>query len=275
MAENKTLEWMKRAVLPSGGLSAWQMPDGGWHPEYVEVSGYCIPTLLKWGEDVIACRVADWLLLVQNGDGSFNGLDGVPRPFDTSAVIEGLEAAYRHSRLAMYQEAANRAKHWMLTQTHEGHLKNSPANYEHNVYQLRAASVIGYRDEVEFWKRHKLIHIRERCHYLAYALEGLLNFGETEFAMPYIEAAYNSGRTLQPYYVDYELRAITADNDYCASAQMALLFHRVGFNAKPHYKAILKHIKDDGGVPQSTGDNRSILWAARYLLELQYALEHK
>lgn len=271
MQTSKTLEWMENSEQPGGGLSAWQMENGNWHKPYIEVSGYSIPTLFKWGADEVACRVADWLLSVQNSDGSFNGLDGVPRPFDTSAVVEGLEYAYRRTRFAMYRDSANRASRWIMTQLHEGHIKNNPSSNEANIYQLRTASIIGHKGELEYWRKQKLIHIKERSHYLAYALEGMLEFGEVDAVKEYLGIAYDN--LLQPYYVDRDWRAVVPDFDFCASAQMALLFHRVGWDAQPHYDAIMRYIKNDGGVPQSSSDNRSILWAARYLLELQYAIE--
>lgn len=270
---NKTLEWIRRAEQPTGGLAAWQLGDGSYHSSYQEVTGYLLPTLIKFGAHDLVIRCADWLLRVQNPNGSYNGLDGIPRPFDTSAVIEGLEAVYKATGTAIYRDAANRATAWMMTQTHNGHLKNNPGNNEANIYQLRAASIIGYRDELRYWEFRPLITGKERSHYLAYALEGLLNFGAVDVAMPYIEMAYHSGNLLQPFYVDADWQPVYSDVDYCASAQMAILFHRVGLDTSAHYEAVKRCVKDDGGLAQGNADNRSILWAAKYLLDLQYLMD--
>lgn len=276
---NPTLDWISRAERPSGGLAAWQTPSGIYHDVYIECTGYAIPTLLKFssvnrGADALALRCANWLLSVQNPDGSFNGLDGVPRPFDTSAVIEGLQAIGKHTRKAIYRNAAKRAVTWCSTQiTEDGYLKNSPANYEANVYQLRAAYIVGNRREVDYWKARGLIQARERSHYLAYALEGLLNFGETDYALPYLEVAYKSGNLLQAFYVDSNWQPTFPDWDICASAQMAILFRRVGWDVSRHYEAIRKYVKEDGGVPQSSDDARAILWAGKFWLDLVYEME--
>ena len=273
---NPVLDWLTRAENPAGGISAWQMPNGQWHSQYIEISGYAIPTLLKWDAGPLAVRVADWLLHSQNPDGSYNGLDGVPRPFDTAAVIEGLDALYQACGAVQYRDAANRAKLWMHAQiTPDGHLPDSPRNAEPRIYNLRASAIIGNRRELEYWKSRKLIHTRERTHYLAYALEGLLNFGALDFARPYLEMAYGSGNLLQPFHVDYDWRPLYADFDICASCQMAILFKRVGFDVEPHYQAIQKHIHPDGGVPQSTSDARAIAWGAKFYLDLAHAMGDK
>lgn len=274
---NSTLQWLYCAELPDGGISAWQNPSGSFHIFYPEITGYVLPTLFKWSGDDLAVRCADKLLQVQNGDGSFNGIDGVPRPFDTSAVVEGLMAAYRHTRNDRYFYAAYNAQEWMMTHiTSDGYLKNSPTNPEPCVYNLRASAIIQNRRELEYWQKRGLIsRQQERSHYLAYALEGALNFGAEGFAMPYIELAYNSGNLLQPFYVSHDWRPIYADFDICASAQMAILFHRVGLNASKHYEAVKKCVTESGGLPQSTADNRRISWAAKFYLDLAYLMGDK
>ncbi len=273
---NKTLEWLYRAEQPHGGIAAWQLSGGAYHSSYVEVSGYLIPSLIKWGAGDLAIRCANWLLTVQNSDSSFTGLDGVPRPFDTSAVIEGLEAIYKATGTAIYRAAANVATDWMRTQiSNDGYLYNSPGNHAPNLYNLRASAIIGNYAEVDYWRGRPLIVGRERSHYLAYALEGLLNFGAREIAMPYIELAYSRGYLLQSFYVDEDWRPLFNDWDICSSAQMALLFKRVGLDVERHYQAIQKQIKPDGGVPQSNSDDRSLSWGAKFYLDLVYEMEGK
>ena len=91
--------------------------------------------------------------------------------------------------------------------------------------------------------------------------------------MNYLELAYKSGNLLQPFCVDQDWQPTYPDCDICASAQMAILFKRAGFDVAKHYEAIVKYVKEDGGVPQSTGDPRSIAWGAKFMLDLTYALE--
>lgn len=268
-----TLKWLYASECDGGGISAWKGP-AGWHVVYPEITGYVLPTLIKWGAGDLAERCANFLLLSQNPDGSFNGIDGIPHPFDTSAIIEGLNAMFEATGYLRYVKAADNAHEWMAKQiSPEGYLYNSPSSKTPNIYNLRASAIIGNPGEMEYWKERKLIYDRERTHYLAYALEGALNYGEQDWAMKYLELAYHSGNRLQPFYVNHNWTPIYADFDICASAQMAILFHRVGFDVERHYAAIKHHIAENGGVPQSTSDARQISWGAKFWLDLVHLME--
>lgn len=268
-----TVQWLYAAECDGGGISAWKA-NGLWHQPYPEVTGYLLPTMVKWGAGDLAIRCADWLLSIQNRDGSYFGLDDVAHSFDTSAIVEGLMFMYECSVDVRYYNAAAAATEWMMTQVApEGYLYNSPGNKLPNLYNLRASAIICNDLEMAYWKQSPLIYDRERTHYLAYALEGALNFGQLDWAMRYIDLAYSSGNRLQPFYVDYNWKPLFADFDICASAQMALLFHRVGLDASKHYQAIKHHIAENGGVPQSTSDPRQIAWGAKFWLDLVAVME--
>jgi hypothetical protein len=277
LSVHPSVAWLYAAEQGGGGISAWNNA-GRWQPSYQEVTGYLLPTMIKWDAGDLAERCAGFLLRVQNRDGGFNGIDGIPRPFDTSAVIEGLMCMYAHTAEVKYYKAAYNATEWMQQHiTKDGYLANSPTNREPCVYNLRASAIIQNRREMDYWKQRGLIADRERAHYLAYALEGALNFGETDFAMQYLELAYKN--RLQPFYVDHSFSPLFADFDVCASAQMAILFHRVGMDASRHYEAVKHHIHANGGVPQSVGmngqdgDGREISWAAKFVLDLTAVME--
>ena len=97
------LGWL-RAHSPSGVLN-WH--DGDVYPE---VTGYLIPTLLKYGEQDLALQYAEYLVSIQNDNGSFESIkDGVERIFDTAACYEGLLAIGK-------TEAASKAKAWLQSQ---------------------------------------------------------------------------------------------------------------------------------------------------------------
>ena len=269
-----TLKWLYASECAGGGISAWKNPSGSWHVVYPEITGYVLPTLVKWGAGDLAIRSADFLLLVQNGDGSFNGIDGIPHPFDTAAIIEGLRFMYESTADPRYYRAEQDALLWINKQiSPEGYLYNSPQNKTPAIYNLRASAIIGNGKEMDYWRNRPLIYDRERSHYLAYALEGALNFGEKDGAMRYLDLAYHSGNRLQPFHVGHAWNQMTPDYDICASAQMAILFNRVGLDAEKNYKAIKQHIAANGGVPQSTVDNRQISWGAKFYLDLVQQME--
>src|SRR5260221_5951217 len=89
-APEHALAWIRACELPSGGIRMHY----GHHRPYPEVTGYWIPTLLSYGERQYAARLAQWLVAVQNADGSFSGhnpADGV-YVFDTGQILRGLLA---------------------------------------------------------------------------------------------------------------------------------------------------------------------------------------
>src|SRR5690348_5327101 len=104
-----TLKWLYASECNGGGISAWKGP-AGWHVAYPEITGYVLPTLVKWGAGDLALRSADFLLRAQNADGSFNGIDGIPHSFDTSAIIEGLVWVYERTGDPRYGKAEERAR---------------------------------------------------------------------------------------------------------------------------------------------------------------------
>lgn len=97
----------------------------GWDPAYPETSGYIIPTLLnaaghfaEMRTDLVrsAAAAGEWMLSIQNADGSFNGIDdGRPQVFDTGQILFGLRALYVTSGQSRYMDAAQRAADWIAS----------------------------------------------------------------------------------------------------------------------------------------------------------------
>lgn len=267
-----TVSWMYAAECNTGGLSAWK-DARGWTAAYPEVTGYCLPTLWKWDARDLALRCADWLVSIQNSDGSWNGIDGKARPFDTAAIIEGMLFIWGATKVPTYRASVGKAMAWIDKQVSpEGYLYNSPDNRQPEIYNLRASSIINNKRELDYWRNKPLIGDRQRSHYLAYAIEGALNFADKDFAMPYIELAYHSSNRMMPFYVDKEWNPQYLDYDVCSTAQMGINFERVGLNGEKQYQAVSHHVHNNGGVPQSTTDEREILWAAKFYLDLKEML---
>jgi hypothetical protein len=271
-----TLRWLYSAECKDGGLSAWRTEDGKWHIPYPEVTGYLLPTLIKWGAGDLALRSAKWLLAIQNPDGSWNGLDGVPRPFDTSAIIEGLIGMYTWTGDFEYIEAATKARMWMKKQIHaDGYLINSPSFPNPEIYNLRASAIIDNRRELHYWRGRPLNDSQQRAHYLAYALEGALNLNDVTFVRPHLEACATWNHNLMPFYVDPDWFGTHPAYDLCATAQMGILYKRLRMDedAGRMYRALAGQIEPNGGVWQSPSDKREILWAAKFWLDFKEVMD--
>lgn len=135
------IEWLSLAqdMASDGGisqryslLSDANCHQSGWQPSYPETTGYIIPTFLNYAAltkqihyKERALRMADWLLIVQKGDGSIKGgnvkssMDSLV--FDTGQVIFGLVDTYRNTHDDKYLAGAIRAGDWLIkTQNTDG-----------------------------------------------------------------------------------------------------------------------------------------------------------
>ncbi|MEO6361741.1 MAG: prenyltransferase/squalene oxidase repeat-containing protein [Caldimonas sp.] len=115
--------WLCRAqdVAAGGGVSYGYTLRRGWAPPYPETSGYIAPTFFRLGRlrdrayAERAERIVQWLLTVQNRDGSFPNLrygpDGIV--FDTGQVLFGLICGFEHTGDESLLRAARRAAGWL------------------------------------------------------------------------------------------------------------------------------------------------------------------
>jgi hypothetical protein len=121
-------DWLLLSVRRSGsgGSAATFSPLRGWSRAYPETTGYVAETLIRYGQWTngscyvdAGVRLADWLISIQNADGSFQaGLyDGAAKPpstFNTAQVIFGLLSAHAVADQAKYLRAAESAASWLV-----------------------------------------------------------------------------------------------------------------------------------------------------------------
>ena len=221
------MEWVKRNLHPAGGVRAW---TGG--PAYPEVSGYIIPTLLDYGERELAAKFADWLIGIQNNDGSFCDMEGQKRSFDTAAVMEGLE------RTGDYKPAL-KARKWLVGMVRkDGAVRTVPKSNDTHLYTMRVSGLLGNYKGASYWMSQEWEDTRE--HYVAYALEGLWKIGEEAFVVHKLQER------------DW------SSNDLCANAQMAILHHQAGLDYARFVDLVNKNI-----------DNILTSWAAKWILDMK------
>ena len=119
----KALEWLCLAQDSSGngGVSEGYHLYHGWLPPYPETTGYIIETFFNCFHATRdenfrsrALRMADWLLSVQNEDGSLpDSYFKRKMVFDTGQVIFGLVKSYEESGMRKYKKAAEKAADWL------------------------------------------------------------------------------------------------------------------------------------------------------------------
>ncbi|MFY9742702.1 MAG: prenyltransferase/squalene oxidase repeat-containing protein [Candidatus Sulfotelmatobacter sp.] len=103
------LRWILQAQQPDGGIAAYYSLLAGYSASYPEVTGYIVPTLYDYaqqvsdgrlGRETIAAaeRATDWLLFLQIPNGAFPaGLHGATAEasiFNTGQILQGLIRAH-------------------------------------------------------------------------------------------------------------------------------------------------------------------------------------
>lgn len=257
-----TLNWVESAWHPiTGGLRAWQDRNGQWIDyTYPEVTGYMIPTLLKYGRDELARKCADWVgkMMVERG-----GLPGVTVSeryvFDTAMGCVGLRSAYSAFDDQKYLDAYAVGLRFLRPRIKHAGDKS---------YMIKAFAELGYIAP-EWHERFKLAwpwpHTQERSHYMAYAMEGLRQMGISSHPIK-----MKLSELEKPYSFSYTQKW-ERHNGVCpvGNLQLSIILDD---------EALFDHIdttywQANGGI--GTQDN-FLLWTARYYLEAAYAFgRHK
>ena len=121
-----TGSWCLRSVEKGkGGSCAHYSPLLGWSNPYPETTGYLIPTLLKLADhlgeeryrDSAVC-LGEWLLGIQNSDGSWHGgLHPAKKAggsvFNTGQILKGMAALHRDSGQQRWIDAGARGARWL------------------------------------------------------------------------------------------------------------------------------------------------------------------
>ncbi len=108
----------------SGGVGDFRFQ--GWTPGYPEVTGYIIPTMFDWAQELgreelrsRAVRMAEWELGIQQPGGGFESwYEGEGRPpvvFNTGQVIRGLVRTAAETGDERFLEGAKRAGDWIIS----------------------------------------------------------------------------------------------------------------------------------------------------------------
>jgi glycosyltransferase involved in cell wall biosynthesis len=148
-----TMNWLRLAhdVTDDGGVSGGYTHGKGWGTSFPETTGYIVPTFLNHfrhsGDPDFERRartMTDWLLSIQNADGSFQGglmADAAgPSVFNTGQILFGLVRAADHFGERRYLHAAIRAGRWLAeVQDPSGEWRRFDFLEQSHVYNTRTA----------------------------------------------------------------------------------------------------------------------------------------
>ena len=198
--------WIENHTVNNNGIAVCSAQPNTIYPE---VSGYYIPTLLRIGDMTRAKNYADYLLTIQNQDGSWNEPSGkVPYTFDTAQIMKGLCALIKNGmdKDDKYKNALLRGCDWMLTmQRDDGSIATpdytwwnlpygkrvpesihvyclEPLRFAANKYKIKKYEDC-IRKALDFYLScEDLTDFTTLSHFNAYIIEGLIDMGETKRA---------------------------------------------------------------------------------------------
>ena len=296
----KCITWIKEHVIDDKGIC---VTSTEMHV-YPEVTGYYIPTLIRWGYKDLALRFAKGLISIQRSDGGWNGPNGdTPYVFDTAQILKGLNAIREEFPSA--EEAAIRGANWLLTNMQPDGRLTTPDMSDWGENQDTCSELIHlyclsplveiseytgdskYKDAAKKILSYyldnyldRIIEFRHLSHFHAYLLEALIDMGRDDLA---VKAMHN----MESY--QKESGAVPAYNNcdwVCSTGmfQLALIWFRIGDvdrgNKAFYYACNLQN--ETGGwygsyISEENPSSRNtyfplseISWANKYFLDALY-----
>lgn len=297
---NKAKAWIYEHVIDDMGIcvSSTEMNI------YPEVTGYYIPSLIRWGYKDLAVKFAKGLMKIQRSDGAWNGPnDESPYVFDTAQILKGLNAI--REQVPEAEQAAIRGADWILSNmSPEGRLttpdmsdwgkdEDTCSELIH-LYGLSPLVEISdytgdekYRNAAEkimtyYLDNHRdrIVNFRHLSHFHAYLIEALLDMGKDDVA---IEAM----RNMEAFQKDSGAVPAYNNCDWVCSTglfQLAMIWFRIGDvergNRAFRYACNLQN--DSGGwfgsyISEENPQDKNtyfplseISWANKYFLDALY-----
>ena len=219
----KAVQWVHEHTAQGAGIinnTALQLP-------YPEVTGYYIPSLLRWGYRDLAIGYAKWLCAIQKEDGSwYDTEDRAPYVFDTAQILKGLLAvknlfpqADGHIRRGCDWILGNMLPSGRLTTPTKdawgspgtcseiihiyclSPLRDAGKIFGEPRYEEAARKILSYYLENH---REEIEHFSLLSHFYAYVVEGLIDMGETCIAGKLMErmASFQKADGSVPAYHD-------------------------------------------------------------------------
>lgn len=295
----KAINWIKDNSVNSEAIICNSDKRKG----YPEVTGYYIPTLLKWGYRGLAVSFAKWLCEIQKPDGSWYDTDDrEPYVFDSAQILKGLIAIRE-----IYPEAdvhIIKGCNWILTNIQKDGRLTTPSKAAWgnpgmcseliHLYCLsplvEAAEQLGKTEYKEaafrvlnYYKENhyeEIMNFGFLSHFYAYVMEALLDMGETEMAREAMEkvACLQKDNGAVPAYQNVDWVCSTG------LFQFALVWFRIGDMDRGNraFDYACKLQNESGGwfgsyLSEDSKDEDNdyfptaeISWAVKYFLDALY-----
>lgn len=198
----KSINWIKNNTMEKKGICCSSVI----RKAYPEVTGYYIPTLLRWGYRDLASSYAKWLCSIQKEDGSwYDTYDEDPYIFDTAQILKGL-LSIRNSYCNKIEinNAIIKGCNWILNHMSDDGQLITPSKaawgekanelihtycisplmeaskvYCNTKYEKAAIKILGYYKK-NFY--NEIVNFNMLSHFYAYVVEAMVDIGENELA---------------------------------------------------------------------------------------------
>ena len=244
-SEERAMRWIRHHRIPGAGVVVHSKR----RVASTEQTGYLIPTLWAMGERGLARELVAWEASVQQPDGAFCAVDGVPYTFDTAMAVRGFLAVLdempemeRHIRLAcdyvvgqIAEDGVVRTPSYDLWQaggemlSDYGHLYVLPPLAEAGRRLREPRYVDAALRALRYYKAQPdLVEFKSSIamvsHYFGYMMEALIDLGEVDLARGAIIQAAQIQRP------DGAIPAYPGAEWICAPglAQLALSWYQLG-----------------------------------------------
>lgn len=296
---DKAFEWIQNNTIDNSAIIC----NTDKLKAYPEVTGYFIPTLLKWGHRELAVSYAKWLCSIQKEDGSWTDTDGkMPYVFDTAQILKGLIAI--RDLVPQIDNYIKKGCDWILSNMQKTGRLTTPSKAAWgdrkvcselvHLYclspMIQAADILHipqYKEDaykiLNYYKAHhydEIMNFGLLSHFYAYVMEGLLDMGERSMVAEAMEKVekLQKGNGAVPAYPNVDWVCSTG------LFQFALIWFRLGDIEKGNkaFEYACKLQNESGGwygsylsEVNSKEDNdyfpsSEISWAVKYFLDALY-----
>lgn len=296
---NKAINWIDANTVDGEGIIC----NTSLKKSYPEVTGYYIPTLIKWGYRDRAISYAKWLCSIQKDDGSWYDTDNnEPYIFDSAQILKGLIAVRE-----IYPEVDNnimRGCEWILSRMDDDGRLVTPSEqlwgdsktcselihtycisplidaskiFNKPDYEIKARKIFNYYKK-EYYE--SIMNFSLLSHFYAYVMEALVDLGEIDM----VREAMAKIADIQKN--DGSVPAYNNVNWICSTGlfQLALVWYRLGEleHGNKAFEFACKLQNKTGGwygsyiIDKDTKENNTyfpneeISWAVKYFLDALY-----
>lgn len=295
----KAVQWLLNHITKEGGIAYGVVEKR----PYPEVTGYLIPTLLKYGYQEEAQNAVKWLISIQQEDGGFRGISGEREYiFDTAQILRGFYAFLQYGQglennivLTAIRKACEYLYNSMIKDGEKGYqLEYEKDEYipetillytltplkKAAIYLERKDYLVAVDNTLDFYlQQERLLDKKDLTHFTAYQIEALIDLGKQELVKD----------SLNYYKKELETKGYIPAKEggewTCipGMAQLAKCWYKLGENepADQIMDWLETNQLESGGFFGSDGEgaayfpHEELSWVVKYYLDANYLRIHR